>query len=342
MTKTGTAPTQENPRTTAFNARVALQFIGLALLWGASYLFIKVSLDGLTATQVAVGRITLGAIFLTAVMIISRRAWPRGLRTWVSLSLNGVFLCVIPFLLYAWAGQFVPSTISSIYNATLPVAALLIAVIVFPDEKLTLTRGFGVLIAVAGLTLVAAPWDAFTQSGNGSAILAQVALLAANLCFAIGFVLSKFLLRDQPYDNITIAAGQITSAAAIGLALAPFLGGLASVRLNPTIIASMLTLGLLGTGLAYIWNNNIISAWGASRAATVSYLVPAVGVILGILVLREPLTWNEPVGGLLILAGILLSHRTTASRHGGAEVAESTPAEREPNTFNNRDATRRR
>jgi drug/metabolite transporter (DMT)-like permease len=298
----------------ASEARVAVQFIGLALLWGSSYLFIKVSLDGLTATQVAVGRITLGSIFLNSVMVVTRRSWPRGRHVWASFALSSVFLCVVPFLLYAWAGQFVPSSILSIHNATMPVATLLIAVIAFPDEKLTRTRGLGVLVAVVGLTLVISPWDAFAQPGNGSMMLAQVALLVANICFAIGFVLSKFLLRNQPYDNITIAAGQVTSAAVIGLALAPFLGGFATVHVDSAVIASMLALGLMGTGLAYIWNNNVISAWGASRAATVSYLVPAVGVILGVLILKETLTWNEPVGGVLILAGILLSHRTVASR----------------------------
>jgi drug/metabolite transporter (DMT)-like permease len=87
------------------------------------------------------------------------------------------------------------------------------------------------------------------------------------------------------------------------------------------------TLGIAGTGLAYIWNTNLIQSWGATKASTVTYLIPVVGVLLGIVVLGERLSWNEPVGALLVIAGIALSQGRLPRRRPVAEpVAEHATA----------------
>jgi len=283
-------------------------FAAVSLAWGASFLFIKVAGTGLAAVQVMVGRLGLGAALLVLVMLITRRRWPRGIRIWGNLLLISAFLCVIPFTLYAWAGQHIPSGLSSIYNATTPIATLLVALALLPDERLTRTRTVGLLIAATGVVVVASPWSLTLNEQNGTVLLlAQLACLGANLCYAIAFVLSRRLLRTGEYDATTIAASQITLAAVLGLAISPFIGGLEPVHLDIPVVASMLALGLVCTGVVYIWHATIIGAWGATAGATVTYVTPLVGVVLGIAVLGETLHWNEPVGGLLILAGVLIS-----------------------------------
>ncbi|MGV9867695.1 DMT family transporter [Rhodococcus koreensis] len=287
--------------------QVAAQFIALSFAWGTSFLFIKVSVGGLSPAQVMIGRLTLGAAFLIAVMLFTRRRWPRDARSWGALVVISVFLCVAPFTLYAWSGQYIPSGLSSIYNATTPIAALLVSLAVLPDERLTRGRTAGLLVAAAGVLVVAAPWDIALTPEHGPVFVAQLACLGANLCYGIGFVLSRRLLRTNQHDATTIAASQICLAAVLGLAIAPFIGGLEPMDLNPPVITSMLALGVIGTGLAYIWNTRVISAWGATAASTVTYVTPIVGVVVGIFALGEVLHWNQPAGGLLVLLGILIS-----------------------------------
>ncbi|MBO9123736.1 MULTISPECIES: DMT family transporter [unclassified Rhizobium] len=286
---------------------IAARFVALALLWGASFLFIKVALDGLSPGQIMMARLVLGATFLAVVMKVTKRRWPREPSVVLALLLISVFACVLPFLLYAWAGQFLPSGLSSIYNATAPLATLLVSLLVIPEEKLVGGRIGGLAIGAIGVVVLATPWNAFTDAGGHLAPLAHLACLSANLCYGVAFTLSRKLLKSGRYDATTIAAGQIGIAAVLGLLLAPFVGGLEPVRLTIPIIASMALLGFLGTGIAYIWHTDIIAMWGAAPAATVTYAVPMVGVVLGILLLGERLHWNEPLGGLLILGGLLMT-----------------------------------
>ncbi|MPY48640.1 DMT family transporter [Streptomyces acidicola] len=306
---------------------ISTQFGALALLWGASFLFIKVSLEGLSPAQVMLGRIALGALFLAGVMTVTRRRWPRDARTWGALAVISVFLCVVPFSLYAWAGESIPSGLSSIYNATTPIAALLVSLAVLPDERLTRARVCGLILAFLGVSVVAAPWSTLGQAGADPFLLAQLACLGANLCYGIGFVLSRRLLRGTRHDTITTAAAQMVLATAIGLLLAPFIGGLEPVHVTPSVLSSMLVLGMAGTGLAYILNNRVIAAWGATNASTVTYLTPIVGVVLGILALGETIHWHEPAGAVLVLLGILISQgRLAPKRRGRATIPDTAPA----------------
>lgn len=282
-------------------------FILVSLAWGSSFLFIKVAGEGFSAAQVMVGRLTVGAAFLALIMLVTRRKWPREPRTLGALLLISVFLCVIPFTLYAWAGQHLPSGLSSIYNAATPIATLLVGLAILPDEKITRNRVIGLLVAAAGIVILAAPWTfAFDTRSGLDVVLAQAAALGANLCYAIAYVLTRRLIRAGTYDSTTIAATQIGLAALVGLAISPFIGGLAPVTVSWPSIWSLLTLGLLSTGIVYIWHATIIREWGATAGSTVTYATPIVGVILGILILGETLHWNEPTGGALVLLGVLI------------------------------------
>jgi drug/metabolite transporter (DMT)-like permease len=112
------------------------------------------------------------------------------------------------------------------------------------------------------------------------------------------------------------ATVQVTLAADVAIVLAPWTAT-APTRLSPAVIGTVLALGAFGTGIAYIWNTSIVMNWGATIASTVTYVIPVVGVVLGVLVLSETLTWNEPAGAVIVILGILTAQDRLApvARH---------------------------
>ena len=291
---------------------VPIQFALLALIWGSSFLFMKLALEGMSPAQVVAGRLGLGALTLVIVMVVTRRRWPRDRGFWARMLVVALLLCVVPFLLFAWAGQHIPSGLSSIYNATTPIMTMLVSLVVLPDERLTRMRTLGLLIAAAGVVLVAAPWTITFDDGPTS-LLAQLACLGATLCYGLGIVAMRRLIRDRTEDATTIAAVQVSIGAIVALALVPFIG-LSPMRLDAIVIIGIVLLGALGTGVAYVWSTRVVQVWGATRASTVTYLTPLVGVVLGMLVLGERLHWNEPVGGVVVLLGVLLAQGVLRAR----------------------------
>ena len=285
---------------------IGAQYIGAAILWGASFLFIKIAIDGLSPSQVVLGRLLGGAIVLAAIMLITRRSWPRGWATWGHLFAMGALMCVVPFLLFSWAAQYLPSALSSIYNATTPIMTMLVALVLLPDEKLTKLRTIALILAGLGIVLVIGPWSFFDVEQSPNVVLAQFACLGATACYGFGGIYIRRFSRSHTIDAITLSASQIGSAALIMVILTPFIA-LQPVSITPEIVISIVILGGLGTGVAYIWFNNVIRNWGATIASTITYLTPIVGVLLGVLILGEGIHWNEIVGGVVVIISILIS-----------------------------------
>lgn len=285
------------------NARITAQFIATALVWGSSFLFIAEAVAGLSPVQVVLGRVTIGALVLLVVCAIMRTKFPRDVKTWVHLTVVSLTLCVIPFTLFAWAGQFIDSGLASIYNATTPLMTMLVALVALRSEPVTGMKLAGLVLGFVGVVVVLGPWQGFSGENAASA---QVACLCATFSYGIGFVYLRKFVTPLGLAALPVATMQVGIAAAIMLLIAPF-SALTPVTITWPVVASMLALGALGTGLAYVWNTNIVAAWGATNASTVTYLTPVVGVALGVLVRGEQITWNEPLGGLIIVLGILLS-----------------------------------
>ena len=292
------------PKTTA-SFSIGTQYVAAAAVWGASFLFIKIAVEGLSPAQVVLGRLGGGAVLLAMIMVLTRRAWPTGVRTWLHLFAIGILMCVAPFLLFSWAAQYLPSGLSSIFNATTPIATMIIALAVLPEERLTRIKTIAMVIAAGGIILVLGPWN-FMADLQQANLLAQLACLGGTTCYGLGFTYTRRFFRAHDYDSTTVAASQIGAGAIIILALTPFIGR-DPVALSPAIIGSVLLLGAVGTGVAYIWYTNVINAWGATIASTVTYLTPIGGVILGTLVLGERLHWNEIAGGIIVVLAVLAS-----------------------------------
>ena len=275
----------------------------LGLIWGSSFLFIKVGLGGLSPAQVVWARLVLGALTLGVFVLIRRERLPRSIRVWGHLSVVAVSFCVVPFLLFAWAGQHVSSGLSSIYNATTPIMTAVMAALLFRVEKLSVVQVLGIVVGIGGVVVIIAPWGAV---GLDESIVAQLALLGATACYGFSLAYMRRFLADSGTSALMFSFLNIGIAAAIMVLLTPAIA-LTPVRLDPWIVVSMLLLGCLGTGIAYIWNQNALRAWGPTRASTVTYVTPVVGVALGIVVLGEQLSWNEPVGAAVVFLGILLA-----------------------------------
>ncbi|MBM3715423.1 MAG: DMT family transporter [Actinobacteria bacterium] len=284
------------------SASVAVQFVLTGLVWGSSFLLIAVALTGLSPAQVAGGRLLFGALALGAIVLLRRERMPRAPRTWAHLCVLAASFCVVPYLLFAWAQQHVPSGLASIFNATTPIMTAILAWAVFRVERLRRGQLAGIGVGIVGVVVIIAPG---TAAAVAESTIAQIALLGATACYGFSLAYMRRFLGDSGLSGTVFAFGYIAPAAAFMLLLSPLI--LAEpMDLTLAVVLSVIALGVLGTGVAYVWNQNTLRAWGPTRASTVTYITPVVGVALGIVVLGERLTWNEPVGAVIVFAGILL------------------------------------
>jgi drug/metabolite transporter (DMT)-like permease len=281
----------------------ALQFVLAGVIWGSSFLFMKVALVGLSPAQVAWSRLILGALTLGLFVALRRESLPRRAKLWAHMTVLAVSFCVVPFLLFSWAQQYVSSGLASIYNATTPIMTAVMAGLLFRVEKLRLVQIAGILVGITGVMVIIAPWRGLDLDQS---LIAQLAILGATACYGFSLAYMRRFVSDSGMTALVFSFLNIGIAAAIMAVLTPVLV-LTPVALDPWIVGSVVLLGCLGTGVAYIWNQNVLRAWGPTRASTVTYITPVVGVALGILILGESISWNEPVGALVVFLGILLA-----------------------------------
>ncbi|WP_350348665.1 DMT family transporter [Agromyces sp. G08B096] len=296
-----------------------LQFLAMGLVWGSSFLFMKVALEGVSFGQIAWSRTLLGAIALGIIVAIMRPRvtgadgrpgpiLPREPAVWGHFLVVSITTCVVPYLCFAWAEQYVSSSLASIYNATTPIMTALMATLVFRVERLGASRWFGVALGILGVVVVIAPWQLAALTGS---VAGQLACLVATLCYGFTFGYQRRFLSQRPIAPATFAFLSIGVSAVVMLLLTPLLV-LHPVEIDWSgdgwaVVASLLALGVLGTGLAYIWNINVLRAWGPTGTSTVTYVTPVVGVALGMALLGERLSWHEPAGAVLVLIGILFA-----------------------------------
>ncbi|GAA5211136.1 DMT family transporter [Microbacterium kyungheense] len=273
------------------------------IVWGSSFLFMKVALTGISPAQVAWTRILLGTLTLGILVLARREHLTRSLRVWAHLLVLGLTFCVIPFLLFSWAQQHVSSGVASIFNATTPIMTAIMAWLVFRVERLKALQVVGIGVGILGVVVIIAPWQGVSLDGS---LIAEIAILGATASYGFSFAYMRRFVSNTGMSALAFTFGYIAMAGLVMAVLTPFLV-LTPVRLDVPIIVSLVLLGCLGTGIAYVWNQNTVRAWGPTRASTVTYITPVVGVVLGVLILGETVSWNEPVGALVVFLGILLA-----------------------------------
>jgi len=276
----------------------AARFLVLALLWGGSFSFIKVSLDGLTPSQLVLGRLILGAAVLLAIVALRRVPLPGSAGIWGHVAVAALLGNVIPFLLLSYGEQTTGAGIAGVLVGSTPLLTLAIATAALPTERATRRKVIGLVIGFLGVVLVIGPWRDSLGSVGG-----QLACLGTALSYGASFVYVRKYLSPRGLAPLALAGSQLLTAAVVQALVTPFLTW-HTPHLTWRILGSMAFLGLLGTGLAYVLYFRLIRDVGATTASAVNYLVPVAAVLIGVLLLGESLTWNLLAGGVVVLAGV--------------------------------------
>jgi drug/metabolite transporter (DMT)-like permease len=303
-------------------------FIVAAVSWGSSFLFISLALRGLTATQVGFGRVLIGAVVLWAMLLIARRRPRLSARDVASIGVVAIGLSTVPFVLIPLAQQHITSILASLLNATTPLWTALFVALLIPHERATRAQVAGLLLGAVGIAVLLGAWNVSELPLWGAALM-----LLATAFYGVGSTMSRMLLTRVEEGPTTLSAVQIGISAVLLLpfalaAPAPEEGALA---LDSEVLWGLLALGVLGTSFTYVLFWRVVKLAGATTAASVTYVVPIVATVLGVLVLNEELLWHEPVGAVVVLAGVWLAQRKPRERArpevvGSGAVPPAAPA----------------
>ena len=198
----------------AVNASVAVQFVLAGIIWGSSFLFMKVALEGLSPGQVAWSRLVLGALTLGLFVALRRENLPRSLKVWGHMTVLALSFCVVPFLLFSWAQQHVTSGLASIYNATTPIMTAVMAGLLFRVESLKAVQIAGILAGIMGVVVIIAPWQGLDLSQS---LVAQFAILGATACYGFSLAYMRKFVSNTGMTALVFSFLNIGIAAAIML-----------------------------------------------------------------------------------------------------------------------------
>jgi drug/metabolite transporter (DMT)-like permease len=276
--------------------------IVLAAIWGASFMFIKVAVEEVTPGQVVFWRVLIGAVaLLPAVPFVL--GWGRLLaelrRYALPLVVLGVFNASIPFWLLAWGEKRLDSGLAAVLQASTPLFTALIAIRFSHSDRVTGGRLLGVVIGFLGVVLLVGA----QPSGD---VLSALAVLLSALCYAGSALYAGVRLLEAP--PIVTSVGTLTVATIATLPLG--VAQLPDQAPSWEAIGSLVALGALGLSVAYLLYFAIIAGAGASYAVLVTYLVPAMALGYGAIILDEPITVSALGGLALILAGVGLGTGT--------------------------------
>jgi drug/metabolite transporter (DMT)-like permease len=278
-------------------------FIALGIAWGSSYLFIKIGVETLTPLTLVAGRLAIGVAVLAVAMIAARQVMPRRRIVYGHLLVMALLGIVIPFFLITWGEQSIDSGLAAILNGTVPLFAIVLAAMVLVDEPITVNRLVGLLVGFIGVVVLTSPT---LRSGASDSVQGQLALIGASVSYAGAGVYARRTLRDAP--PMPSAFLEVSFAFVITLVLAFVFERPLATRIEPSTVLSVVWLGLIGSGLAFLGFFFLIGRWGATRVSLVAYLLPIVAVILGVLVLGELVTPPIVTGMALIIGGVGLAN----------------------------------
>jgi drug/metabolite transporter (DMT)-like permease len=305
-------------RPTAFEWAI---FLALGFMWGSSYLFIKLAVDDFGTFTLITLRLGIGAAFLWAVIRATRTAIPRDRRVYRTLLVMAVINIVVPFTLITWAEQSVDSALAAILNSTVPLFVIVIAPMFLPDEPIRINGLIGLAIGFIGVVLIVSP-GLVAADGDPAG---ELALLGSSFSYAIGNVYARKNVRGLA--PMIPAVFQVTFGLIIVAVLAIVLEQpWATATPDAEAWFSVIWLGILGSGMAYLAYFRLLSHWGATRTALVAYLLPVVGIVLGFLVLQEPIGPTLIVGTALVIAGVAIVNGRWGKRRLFAPAPPVEPA----------------
>ncbi|GGV01592.1 transporter [Streptomyces litmocidini] len=300
------SPAAPSPSSPLLDWRV--RFGALALIWGFSFLFIKVGTEGFAPFQVTFGRLLFGTAVLAAAIAVKRDRLPRGARVWGHLAVAAFLLNALPFSLFAYAELTIPSTLAGICNATTPLWGMVLSLVALSEDRPTRVRAAGLGIGFVGVLTVLGAWQGF----SGLDVTGTALALLASFSYAVGWIYVRRTLSGTGVSNLSLAGSQVGLATLQLAVVTPLFTTVPeSVELLPLL--SVVALGALGTGYAMLLQYGVVAEVGPTTASMVTYFIPVIATAAGVALLDERLTWNTPVGALVVLAGAALT-QTRASR----------------------------
>ncbi|MEU3282680.1 DMT family transporter [Streptomyces antibioticus] len=307
----GTAP-RSTPRH-ALDWR--LRFGALSLIWGFSFLLIKVGTHGYAPFQVTLGRLVFGTAVLAAAMAVKRERVPRGVRTWAHLTVAAFLLNALPFSLFAHAELTIPSTLAGICNATSPLWGMALSLVALSEDRPTRVRVVGLGLGFLGVLTVLGAWQGF----HGLDARGTAMALLASLSYPVGWIYVRRTLADTGFSALSMTGAQLLLATAQLGVVTPLFTSFPS-RFAVLPLLAIVALGTLGTGLALLIQYGLVTEVGPTTAQMVTYFIPVIATGAGVAVLGESLRWSTPVGALVVLAGAALTQLRGARGVSGGAV----------------------
>jgi drug/metabolite transporter (DMT)-like permease len=275
-------------------------------MWGSSYLFIKIAVNDFGTFTLVALRLLVGAALLWAVIGLSGQRIARDAGAYRHLVVMAIFNIALPFALITWAERSVDSALAAILTSVVPLFAVILAPLFIADEPLRINGIIGLAIGFIGVVVLT---GAGLGAGNTN-LVGEIALLGASLSYAVGAVYARRNIRGLP--PMIPAVFQVSFAFIISGILALLLEHPWTARPDLASVGAIIWLGLLGSGLAYLAFFRLLGHWGATRTTGVAYLLPIVGIVLGFVVLSEPIDARTIFGTALVIAGLALVN----SRYG--------------------------
>jgi drug/metabolite transporter (DMT)-like permease len=271
----------------------------LGAIWGASFMFIKIGVSEMGPMTFAMLRVLIASAVLYVILRVKGQRLPSEKKTWKHLAFMGFFNALVPFGLMAWGTQHIASGLSSILNATMPLFTFTLAVL-SGGERPNGSRIAGLLVGFGGILILTAPK---LRGGIDVSFWGELAVIAGSLSYAIATVYARRNLKGQP--PLVASLGQVSMGC---LFLIPFSLLEQPWTMRPSLEATgaLLTLGILGTALAYLIYYRLLQGVGATVTSLVTYIAPIFGIFWGWLILDERLSWHAFAALGLILVGMVL------------------------------------
>lgn len=299
------------------------KFAALAVIWGSSFLLMKVGLEAMAPLQVATLRVLAGTATLLAVALPLRVRLPRERSVWGHLCATGFLLCTLPFTLFPLAEQRISSALAGIGNATTPMATVVFTALLIPKERPSARTVWAVVVGFLGVVVILQPWQA---AGRPDPLGFAMALVAG-ASYGLGWTYVRRFIDNAKVPGLALPTAQLLAASvqlvvvlvvwwALGRGDAAALAAPWSPHQDDVLmpLLAVLVLGAVGTGLAFVLQFDVVREVGPTVGATVTYLIPVVAVVLGVVFLHERLAWPQLAGAGIILAAAVVIGRTGASR----------------------------
>jgi drug/metabolite transporter (DMT)-like permease len=240
---------------------------------------------------------------MVVAILIFRSKLPTSFEAWKRLTIAGILMSSIPFVLFAYAQTQVTSALAAIINAVTPITTVIVLLIAFRTEKLKPHVVTGIIIGLLGVLVVLGAWQGFGENNP----LAILAMLTAVILYGIGTPYVRKYVTPLNLATEVSVFGQIGTAALTLLPIYLLSGPLVTTAPDISSVAAIVTLGALGSGVAYLFYYKILDVVGSAIASSVTYITPVIAVILGVILLGEQLHWYEPVGGVIVVLGAAIS-----------------------------------